>query len=360
MAIQDKRNHITIAKAIGIILMVAGHSGIPSKMANDYIYIFHMPLFFFCSGYFFNEIIDIHAFRHFCMKRIVGLYIPYLKWSISFLLLHNLFYYFHLYSNSFNLSDYFWWCLRIASMTEYEALLRPFWFLKLLLLSSICVGLISYLRNTNIPNYSNILLALLFFILTLSLKIINIHVPIIGDPSIITFGALYILTGFIYRKYEKNIQINHFFTILMFFIILLGINWFHGNIDMRYTTVLNTPPYYVLSIMGIFIVLEISTRMNNNKSTKVNRILYYIGNHTMPILALHLLALKFGNYVKLHIYNLPIDRLSDHTIITDYNDYFWFIYTILGIICPLLFTYVLSNIITTRKNTTNIDNASNK
>lgn len=42
-----------IAKGIAIFLMVIGHTSIP-KIANTWIYSFHMPLFFFVSGVFFN------------------------------------------------------------------------------------------------------------------------------------------------------------------------------------------------------------------------------------------------------------------------------------------------------------------
>ena len=45
---------ITYTKALGIILMVWGHSGTFSY-ARDFIYMFHMPLFFFCAGYCFKE-----------------------------------------------------------------------------------------------------------------------------------------------------------------------------------------------------------------------------------------------------------------------------------------------------------------
>ena len=36
-------------KGIGIILMVIGHSGCPTFL-HDFIYLFHMGLFFFVSG----------------------------------------------------------------------------------------------------------------------------------------------------------------------------------------------------------------------------------------------------------------------------------------------------------------------
>lgn len=40
-----KNNYIAIAKALGIMLMVVGHSGCPDYLYR-FIYMFHMPLFF--------------------------------------------------------------------------------------------------------------------------------------------------------------------------------------------------------------------------------------------------------------------------------------------------------------------------
>eukprot|EP00825_Cyclidium_porcatum_P037469 TRINITY_DN4140_c0_g1_i2.p3 TRINITY_DN4140_c0_g1~~TRINITY_DN4140_c0_g1_i2.p3 ORF type:complete len:127 (-),score=22.84 TRINITY_DN4140_c0_g1_i2:34-414(-) len=51
---QIKDNYISTAKAFGIIFMVMGHSGCPTFLHNI-IYAFHMPLFFFCSGFLFTS-----------------------------------------------------------------------------------------------------------------------------------------------------------------------------------------------------------------------------------------------------------------------------------------------------------------
>lgn len=45
---------IDILKGIGIIFVIMGHMGSPEYLGNSivpYIYSFHMPLFFLCSGY---------------------------------------------------------------------------------------------------------------------------------------------------------------------------------------------------------------------------------------------------------------------------------------------------------------------
>ena len=40
-------------------LMVMGHTGIP-RIGNQWIYSFHMPLFFFISGFLFNTSVNFY------------------------------------------------------------------------------------------------------------------------------------------------------------------------------------------------------------------------------------------------------------------------------------------------------------
>lgn len=340
MPLQDKKNHITIAKAIGIILMVTGHAGVPCSYVNDFIYIFHMPLFFFCSGYFFREITQWSSLQQFTKKRITGLYIPYLKWSFAFLLLHNLFFHLHICESPYELTDFYHQGTKILAMIDYEAILRPFWFLKALLLASVGTALLSFI-NFRFGRFLNIAtLIIISLSLTLFIKATNTSIPVIGDISVITLGIAYILSGYIYRQYENQITMNKYILVIIFAITTIGSTSFIGTIDMRYTTLLNTIPYYFLSILGIILVIGISAYINNCLIDSIKKILYYIGNHTMPILALHLLAFKLGNLAKIWLYNMPIDRLSDHTKIPEHNEYFWILYVLLGISIPLLLNYL--------------------
>lgn len=47
MMIAKREEWIDYVKAIGIILVVAGHCNLPEGIIN-FIYLFNMPLFFFC------------------------------------------------------------------------------------------------------------------------------------------------------------------------------------------------------------------------------------------------------------------------------------------------------------------------
>ena len=49
----ERLGYIDIVKFIGIFLMVLCHAGMHNG-ATSVIYAFHMPLFFFISGYMFN------------------------------------------------------------------------------------------------------------------------------------------------------------------------------------------------------------------------------------------------------------------------------------------------------------------
>jgi len=69
--------YIDIARGIGILLVVLGHNdfGYISPFGHKLIYSFHMPLFFFLSGYFLNTSIP---FIDFFKKRFNSLLKPYL------------------------------------------------------------------------------------------------------------------------------------------------------------------------------------------------------------------------------------------------------------------------------------------
>lgn len=66
---------VSIAKGIGIMLMVLGHSGF-YQYGTALLGMFHMPLFFFISGYCFN-LRHLDNWSGYAIKRIRKLYIPF-------------------------------------------------------------------------------------------------------------------------------------------------------------------------------------------------------------------------------------------------------------------------------------------
>lgn len=329
---KSRNNYISIAKAIGIILMVVGHSGCPHTLGK-FIYLFHMPLFFVCSGYFYKGITNRASLIIFYKKRIKGLYLPYFKWSLLFLLFHNIFRYLHVTgSKIYQIQDYIKQFVRLVTMTDYELLIRPFWFIKELFLASIIVASFSMIHTSFFPKIRTFTLLLIALAIAFVAKFIPL-IPLIGDSSILFLSISYFYAGLLIREYKDSLQFSSLIMIVSFLIVLIGSILFRGTIDMRYTTITNMFPYFILSLFGVMMVLCLSKKL---ELFSFNSLLYYIGNHTMPILALNLLALKLGNLIKIWIYDLPISDLSSYTVIYVYNSYFWVIYTIIGTTIPIL------------------------
>ena len=68
---------IDIVKGIGMIAVILGHMSLPEK-AIDFIFTFHMPLFFLINGYFFKK----KSFKQCIWQKFRSLIVPYLVTSI--------------------------------------------------------------------------------------------------------------------------------------------------------------------------------------------------------------------------------------------------------------------------------------
>ena len=77
-------------KGLAILLVVAGHCCL-GRGITDFIYSFHMPVFFMVAGFLYKgESSDsvANVFR-FTVKRLKRLYIPFAFWSVVLILAHN-------------------------------------------------------------------------------------------------------------------------------------------------------------------------------------------------------------------------------------------------------------------------------
>ena len=337
-------NYIAIAKALGIILMVMGHSGCPDFLYR-FIYMFHMPLFFFCSGFFMKPAEKVADIRRFVFKRLKGLYWPYVKWSLLFLLFHNFFLSWKLYDpdyiNYYSRSDFIDRFLHIVfTMTGHDQLADPFWFFKQLLLSSILVFVVEYALRSFRSKLKYLIVFLVLLSLTIISKFFGWGLPVIWNLSIIFLRDCFFFLGYIYKRFELK-SIPPYLGLLALMILILGVYLYGDYLDMLWYTWKNVTLYIVMALVGVFMALSFSQILER---TPFNQILYYIGNHTLIIFVLHLLVFKFGNYIKIIIYNLPIDHLADYKVITAYNDYFWLIYYVIGCSIPLFIERTLNSL----------------
>lgn len=79
---------IDMAKGIGIILMVVGHMPSMPNIVHNWIFSFHMPLFFFLSGYMFKK-----KKVNVCIRNSIKKYLePYFIYSVLFIIVDYIFF----------------------------------------------------------------------------------------------------------------------------------------------------------------------------------------------------------------------------------------------------------------------------
>lgn len=93
----------SIMKGLAIISVVIGHC--PSNpFIEDFVNQYHLAVFFFVAGYFFKTKY-LSNMKKFVGKRVKSLYVPFVSFCLTFLLLHNFFYRIDLYSTPLTISE---------------------------------------------------------------------------------------------------------------------------------------------------------------------------------------------------------------------------------------------------------------
>ena len=138
----------TILKAIAIILVVIAHSAAPTYLSS-FAYMVGVPAFFVLSGYFFKQE-NLDNTSNFLIRRTKTLYLPFIKWGVFFLILHNLFFEVGFLSESYGNAQggvthhYNWtqaaqhlWSM-VFNMSGYDPFMAgAFWFFRALFLANI-------------------------------------------------------------------------------------------------------------------------------------------------------------------------------------------------------------------------------
>lgn len=337
----NRRNDIAIAKAIGIILVVAGHAGGPTWLTR-FIYEFHMPLFFIASGYFFSPAKADRPWD-FVGKRFKGLYLPFVMWSIVFLLLHNVFCEIGLINHlcGAHPMSHQEIAKRISTivfmMTGYEPhLLGAIWFLRALLISSLVfMGL--YCLVTRVRCLRQRPVAAVWTILAIAVAVtaylryfhIEMSLPQGGYRE--CAGLVFYSIGYLFHYYERRpvawwVAVTAFVVTAVFSVYAPTMLAPRVGIDKFWEILLP-------GFCGWVMVYGLSQRLVR---TRICSALTYVGNHSLIILILHFAAFKTVSALKLLVYDLPAIEIGRHPVISVNNEWMWTLYVVVGVTLPLL------------------------
>ncbi len=283
----ERVGYVDIAKGIGITLVVMGHNdfALISPFFHKLIYSFHMPMFFFMSGMFFNP--DLPFWKYACHR-------------FSRVLKPFLFMILFIYFTSISFSNV---GIPEASRRLIKALYGngyyldwvQLWFLPHLFAVSLFAYF--YFRATrgryNFPLRSAFLLVLyigglygiaLFW--PFELNILGRELTVFGLPyslDIIFVSGFFFILGYELNQAQHGFILENPFTLLISGISLLFLVWyFPATIDFNTRLFESLPVNTLEALLGILLMLSISKQME--KVSWLSSLFRYIGQASLVIL----------------------------------------------------------------------------
>ena len=349
---------------MAIILMVIGHADCPAGL-SAFLYEFHMPVFFMAAGYFFS-LSYLSNEATFVKKRLRGLYLPFLKWSVFFLIIHNWMFDIGLLNEQYGNAaggvthPYTWhqaeqrlWNM-VSAMGGYdEFLCGAFWFFRGLLVASILylvlfklgVRLWACICKTA-PTQKALQLWIPIGVCVVALLLsgwktyenLKVYTLVQGGYRDL-MGLFFYGVGFLFRQWQQRYKPSWWNTMQFFVTVWYFSVYATANMNWRSTfeQFLSLP---IPAICGFLMTYNIATWIDRHEG-KVKDVLVYVGNHTLPVFVFHIVSYKVVSILKILYYDLDWAQIGCHMVIHDHSadDCFWLLYALAGVAIPLSVNY---------------------
>jgi len=294
-------DYVDIMKAIGIVLVVVGHSPGLNEYAKITIYSFHMPLFFFISGLLLsNEKLGLKITDYF-ISQIRALGIPYLFfWFVSYL------YWLPTHTLSASAPEYIgipWWgpiegMLIGNGDTLYVNVVL--WFFTCLFVTSMV-----FFVARKLFSYAVLLVTLniLAFIFTIYYSRSWPRAPWGLDNAIVAIA--FFSAGHAFRQFKLvflgNVSRRVAIPLgLILFLLMLFLARINGEVDLNTMVFGNYKILYFLNgYLGIFSLYLFSVGLANNLITK------WLSRNTIIIFPVHLLMYSLFTGIAVVMFGLP-------------------------------------------------------
>ena len=281
---------LDITKGIGIILVIVGHFATIPHWAWQFIFSFHMPLFFIVAGYLFKPR-DIKESLKKDFKRLI---VPYFLTCAAILILHLLY---SFKSGSLEWTRYYLIASLVGSGSDRDCLylahlpnIGAIWFLPALF---VCKNVYALLGQKRKLLYS----AIIFVAATvIGRYIIFIPLSVLSGLSAIIFYA-------IGDKLKGSSQFKTPYWVIG------GVCWV---VSLFFSNVLPVVPrldLYFIDVAGATFataLVYILAQWLNKKTPAVSSAFSWLGRNTLTILCFHILEMDCGLSGHLNFTELPI------------------------------------------------------
>ena len=268
---------IDIYKGISITFVVAGHV---LSSGDKYIFWFHMPLFFFISGFLYKP---EGAIGKFFKKKVYHLLIPY----FSFLFLLSAPDYIVLFKSNAKLRDFFSFTIKqVYGGRDIYGWFDVFWFVTCLFLIQQAFHLISR-SSENKKLLIPLMVLCLFIYATICQYLPQFRLPLFWGINIVPMAILFFYFGHIINEENLNRKTVLALSIVVFilFMILDMKGVVNHELKMKWESygipILNV----LLAISGIILVFNCAKLLSHIKIVKT--IFVGLGKACLVIMFLH-------------------------------------------------------------------------
>lgn len=304
------------AKFIAIYLVVLGHADLSPGNFRNFIYLFHLPLFFIISGYFDNSL--RYSFKENLFRNLKLLIIPYLCFNVINIPISWTSIYLHpeLYPGidsmkGLILSPLYGMFLGDDRVTSCSYLpCGPLWFLVALFVIKNCFYFLSRFACLLKIKLFEVLywVSLILFFVALYLLLGN-RFPYYSLDSAFLSMPFYIM-GFLMKKvsipisFEKK-SISYVMGIfILVYLLLVGLT--NGRVDIDAGVYgHNLVMFYLNGLLGSYLVLLLCGLF-----TKPIKIVQYVGANTMIVLGMHLITLRFLKFFMSYVLGISISSVT--------------------------------------------------
>lgn len=280
-------------KGLAVILVVYCHN---NPIFNEYIYSFHVPLFFLVSGMFHKIQSDAKSIFYAIRKRFKFLIIPYFLWAI----LLYLFWFFlgRHYGDSVDLNysvqDNLIGVFVAQGGHEFMDWGVQLWFIPCLFMVYCLFSVIGLIKKRIL----RCICVFLFLILGYFLKDIFPWYIWSFDVSLIAlvfYSIGFETKGFLLLNKDKY----HILLIFIFMVLHLSLYRFNGRIDMYQSDYGNSILLFLINgVLGSLAYIYLF------KTFSKITFLSFLGENTIPILAMHLRSMTVIKGVLLFIFGI--------------------------------------------------------
>lgn len=337
-----------IAKGLGIITIVLGHS---CYFAVAFVYLFHLALFFFISGYLYSEKKYGDSPFSFFSARLAGAWPRYVFYTSIFVLAHNFFLNHGLYAGT-ELYNHTKMLTAIASNVSFsgaEPVQGALWFIPVWLVASgLFAGTVWFGRR---------------FSALLGRPGLKLWLMALANAGI---GLVGVFLNMRKCGIPYNLQTSFLVVPVYFFAYLLRLyvpdfkkyaTWYGAAVSAAALYLINkklhilielasmTIPglwFYVISLIGIYFILALAVLAEKLKP--VSSLLSFLGRYSFEIMAIHFAVFKLIDlaYAKLWLNDIP-ENLPAFPI--SFTHELWFFYLIGGTLIPAAIGWAVDRIL---------------